>query len=278
MMYSVGPNANPQSISEEEGEDLEVRRSSSPASSAPRRRGRHLSETVPVVSQPASTRNPQRRPAKPVKRRHYVEYSGSDSDVGEATPPPAPPHVGRATRRQAAGLAKDYTATIFGYIAEVVAGAFHHTRWFFSLALGVIIMWFLCSTVISRLVYLARPMCSLPIVSPIIPFCRWEVFKGLTTHTAAGRSVRWADYPKLVDLQTRTFDQLLDESVGSKGLALEVKKAEMANNDLITLVRVSDLKSKDQIAERLSKFSDDARGTGRSLHSLWAKTKGAIDS
>jgi len=44
------------------------------------------------------------------------------------------------------------------------------------------------------------------------------------------------------------------------------------------LVRVSDLKSKDQIAARLNKFSDDARGTGRSLHSLGAKIQGAVDS
>jgi len=258
---------------------MEVRRSSSPANSTSRWRGRRPSEAVPVASQPASARNQQRRPAKTAtKRRYYVEYSGSDSDVCGAAPPPAPPHVGRTTRRQAAGLTKNYAAPIFGYIVEVVAGAFNSTRWFFSLALGVVAIWFLCSMVTSRLVYLARPMCSLPIVSPMIPFCRWEVFKAPTTHTAAGRPVRWADYPRLVDLQTRTFDQLLDESVGSKGLALEVKKAEMANNDLITLVRTSDLKSKDQIAERLSKFSDDARATGRSLHSLWAKTKGAVDS
>jgi len=81
-----------------------------------------------------------------------------------------------------------------------------------------------------------------------------------------------------VDLQTKTFDQLLEESVGNKDLAMEVKKAEMASGDLITLVKVSDLKSKDQIAERLGKFVDDARGTGRSLHSLGAKIHGAVDS
>lgn len=148
----------------------------------------------------------------------------------------------------------------------------------FSVALGITILWFLCSMMTSQIIYFTRPVCSLPIVSSMIPFCRWDAFKDPTTHSAAGRPVRWADYPKLVDLQTRTFDQLLDESVGSKSLAVEVKKAEMANNDLITLVRVSELRSKDQIAERLSRFSDDARGTGRSLHSLGAKIQGAVDS
>ena len=81
-----------------------------------------------------------------------------------------------------------------------------------------------------------------------------------------------------MELQTKTFDQLLHESVGSKKLASEVRKAEMASNDLITLVRYSDLKNKDRIANRLSRFVNDARGTGRSLHSLGAKIHGAVDS
>lgn len=176
-----------------------------------------------------------------------------------------------------AELAKDYGTPILGYVVKVVADAFHFNRRMFSIALGITILWFLCSMMTSQLVYFTKPVCSIPIVSPMIPFCRWDIFKDTPAQPAAGRPV-WADYPKLVDLQTRTFDQLLDESIGSKGLAVEVKRAEMANNDLITLVRVSELKSKDQIAERLSKFSDDARGTGRSLHSLGAKIQGAVDS
>lgn len=162
---------------------------------------------------------------------------------------------------------------------NVVADAFHFNRRVFSVALGITILWFLFSMMTSQLVFFTRPVCSIPIVSPMIPFCHWDVFKNPAhTHTSAGRPVQWADYPKLVELQTKTFDQLLDESVGNKGLALEVKKAEMASNDLITLVRYSDLKSKDRIAERLNRFVEDARGTGRSLHSLGAKIHGAVDS
>ena len=112
----------------------------------------------------------------------------------------------------------------------------------------------------------------------MIPFCHWKAFKEPPVHTSAGRPVQWADYPKLIDLQTKTFDQLLDGSVGNRGLTSEVKKAEMASNDLITLVRASDLKSKDQMADRLRKFVEDAKGTGKSLHALGSKIHGAIDS
>ena len=120
-------------------------------------------------------------------------------------------------------------------------------------------------------------MCSLPIVSPVIPFCYREVSSRPSTYTSAGRPVCWADYPRLVDLQTRAVDQLLDESVENVGLAPQVKKAEMASSDLITLVMASSLSNKDQVAEKLSKFSEGAGRTGRGLHSLGTKIQGAVD-
>jgi hypothetical protein len=177
-------------------------------------------------------------------------------------------------------LAQDCAIAIVGYTAGVVADAFYSNRRIISFLLGITIVWSQLSMMTPQFVYFARPMCSLPIVSPMIPFCHWEAFKGPPTpiRTSAGRPVRWADYPRLVDFQTKTFDQLLDESAGSTRLTSEVMEAEMASNDLITLVRASDLKSKDQIAERLSMFSDDARETGESLHSLGAKVNGAVDS
>ena len=230
-----------------------------------------------VASQPASARKQQRRPPQPAKRRYHIDYSESNSDGDGHTFPPSPP-VEPAKERQMTELAKDCATPILRYTVNVVADAFHFNRKIFSFALGITIVWALFSMMTSQLVFFARPMCSIPIVSPMIPFCRWEAFTGPQTHTGAGRPVRWADYPRLVELQTKTFDQLLDESVGSRGLALEVKKAEMASNDLVTLVRASDLKSRDQVAERLKRFVDDARGTGRSLHSLGAKINGAVDS
>ena len=126
--------------------------------------------------------------------------------------------------------------------------------------------------------FFARPMCSLPIVSPMIPSCHSGAFKRPQTHTSARRPARLVDYPKFVDFQARTVDQLLDKSAGKTDLALEIKKTEIASNDLIIFVRASDLKSKDQISIRLSGFSEEARGAGRSLHSLGEKIQGAVDS
>ena len=146
---------------------------------------------------------------------------------------------------------------------NVVTDMFLFIRRAFSVALGITVLWFSFSMM----------------TSPVIPFRHWDVFKTPAyTRTSAGRPVHWADYPKLVDLQTRTFDQLLNGSVGIQGSALEVMKAEMASDDLITLVRHSDLENRDRIADRLSRFVDDAKGTGKSLRSLRAKIHGAVDS
>ena len=78
-------------------------------------------------------------------------------------------------------------------------------------------------------------------------------------------------------MQSKTFEQLLDETVGSTSLALDIKKAEMATHDLVTVVKLSDLKSRDYLADALVAFSDDARETARGLQRLNAKISGSVD-
>jgi len=107
-------------------------------------------------------------------------------------------------------------------------------------------------------------MCSLPIVS--IPFCHWEP------------PVRWADYPTLVDVQARNFNQLLDESVGYEKFALEVKKAERVSNSLVVLMGMSDLDNKFEKAKGLGKLAADMSAAGQTLDSLRGKIQGAVNS
>ncbi|KAF8628022.1 hypothetical protein AX15_004139 [Amanita polypyramis BW_CC] len=85
-------------------------------------------------------------------------------------------------------------------------------------------------------------------------------------------------WEQLIQVQTKTFDQLLDESAGGSSLSLEVKKAEMATADLVTLVRHSDLRTRDILASSLKEFVEDARKTGRGLQKMSAKVAGAVDN
>lgn len=116
----------------------------------------------------------------------------------------------------------------------------------------------------TRIIHLAlEPLCVLPGLSRS-PLCS----------TGYRETPQWT---RLVDIQSSTFDQLLDQSAGGSGLALEVKKAEMATTDLVTLVRISDLSSRDLLAESLMGFVEDAKNTGRDLQRLGAKISGAVD-
>jgi len=86
------------------------------------------------------------------------------------------------------------------------------------------------------------------------------------------------NYPVLMEAETRTFEQLLDEASGGSVLSLEVKKAEMATSDLVTLVHLSSLTSKETLARMLLDFVEDAKKTGRRLQKLHAKVSGSVDT
>ncbi|KAG6335116.1 hypothetical protein ID866_3970 [Astraeus odoratus] len=85
------------------------------------------------------------------------------------------------------------------------------------------------------------------------------------------------DFHGLTKAQGSMFDQLVVESAGGSELSLEVIKAEMATKDLSTLVRNSEIKSRDTIADMLYTISRDAKKTARGLSKLNAKVTGAVD-
>jgi len=80
-----------------------------------------------------------------------------------------------------------------------------------------------------------------------------------------------------MEAQGSTFERLLDGSAGGSGLALEIRKAEFAMADLASLVRHSDLKSNDVLADLLTAFVKDAKKTARSLTKFSSKVGGAVD-
>lgn len=113
------------------------------------------------------------------------------------------------------------------------------------------------------------PICYLPLVSSTT-LCA-------TSHPNVSHLPKWADFPQLMQVQSSTFEHLLDGSVGGSELSLEIRKAEFATSDLITLVRYSDLQSNNILAELLTVFANDAKKTARGLTKLGAKVGGAVD-
>lgn len=155
------------------------------------------------------------------------------------------------------------------YVLDVFTSAIRLLRYPLSFILFLWLLAVLMSRVNQTLRTAFAPLCYIPGVSRSA-FCA-------PSPPSESKAPRWADYPHLMDTQSGAFEQLLDSSAGGSALALEIKKAEMATVDLATLVRVSELRSRDLIAETLTDFVEDARKTGRGLQRLSAKVGGAVD-
>lgn len=149
---------------------------------------------------------------------------------------------------------------------------------------AIAIVLFLLSLIVSQISQTIRttlsPLCIVPgfgfICAPPP-----SLFPSPATLSKDGQPVqalpKWADYPRLMNVQSKSFETLLEEAVDGPGLALEIKKAEMATSDLATLVRVSELKSRDMLAASLGDFVEDARKAGRGLTRFSSKVGGAVD-
>ena len=149
------------------------------------------------------------------------------------------------------------------YVVDIVVFAIRLLRY----PLAILLAFWMLSFITAKFIDTLRmPFCQLPIIYNLPP-CEARR-SGITL---------WADYPKLMEVQSTSFEQLLDESVGGSELSLEVKKAEIVTSDLVTLIKFSDLKSRDTMARMLQEFVSDARLAGRSLQRLSSKIGGAVD-
>ncbi|KAI0648968.1 hypothetical protein C8Q79DRAFT_948105 [Trametes meyenii] len=165
------------------------------------------------------------------------------------------------------------TAETVRYVVAILAHALRLLRWPFGLALALWLLGLLLIKLSTTLRVVFAPICFVPGISASA-FCRPPEVQ----YTASGEPIpQWANYPKLVEIQSSSFEALLDGSVGGSSLSLEIKKAEMASKDLITLVKYSELKSRDLLAGSLFEFVEDAKNTGKGLQKLTSKINGAVD-
>ena len=227
-------------------------------------------------SENASLRGSSRKRRKPIRvvngPRKQIPPSLSPKQI-----PPAPrPHLERqptVIRDAMIKGALDGTMFTGRYALDVFSTAIHLLRWPISIFLFLWLLSFMIGYVSQAVRDAFQPLCIIPGISRS-PMCK--VNDDLNNSTPKFVP-QWADYPKLVEVQSKTFEQLLEESVGGPALSLEIKKAEMATSDLVTRVRISDLKAKDTLAQSLGEFLEDARKTGRGLHKLTSKVGGAVD-
>jgi hypothetical protein len=160
------------------------------------------------------------------------------------------------------------------YAAEVLGTVVRVMKFPLSMALVVLICVYTLSIMSDAIASALAPICSTPVISLL---CVTSKPRVPPRTSDSDRTPRWADFPSLLNVESKTLESLLDEMVEGPGLALEIKKAEMATSDLATLVRVSDLKSREFLANSLSEFVKDARKVGRGLTRFSSKVGGTVD-
>ncbi|KII85087.1 hypothetical protein PLICRDRAFT_57020 [Plicaturopsis crispa FD-325 SS-3] len=206
--------------------------------------------------------------APPRTRRRKTAARRDSSSERDEPVPVSQDAIVDAHVRQAVKSATSFTAR---YVADVVSTSIQLLR----RPLSVLLFVYLLFLIVGRLSHTIRaafaPLCVIPGISSTT-MCLGPPHPG-----SAHGPPRWADYPALVEVQSKTFEQLLDDTAGGNGLALDIKKAEMATTDLATVIRVSDLTSKDLIADTLAEFVEDAKRTGAGLQKLSSKIGGAVD-
>ncbi|KZT67446.1 hypothetical protein DAEQUDRAFT_673274 [Daedalea quercina L-15889] len=158
------------------------------------------------------------------------------------------------------------------YAVDVLSTAF----WLLKKPLGILafvaVLGVLSGYVIDRFRPMFAPLCIIPGISSSVLCVRHAPALPPTE----GKKPKSANFTRLVELED-SFQGIMNANVGTGELSLKLKESEMATRDLVTLVRVSGLKSRELLADTLTQFVQDAKKTGEGLHTLNAKINGAVD-
>ncbi|KAI0671878.1 hypothetical protein C8Q78DRAFT_1153506 [Trametes maxima] len=262
-----------------EWEDVPETDSARQGSVGAKMRQRRSSSVVPSTSRTSRATTKRRKPVRTTLAPQPGQPQPAQSYY-QALPESAVP-LAKVKKQNLPALDREDVkdALIYGtaetarYIGAVVTVALRLLRWPLGLALALWLLGLLLIKLSSTLRVVFAPVCFVPGISGSA-FCRPPKVE----FTASGEPVpQWANYPELVEIQSSSFEALLDGSVGGSTLSLEIKQAEMASKDLVTLVRYSDLRSRDLLAESLLEFVEDAKDTGKGLQKLTSKINGAVD-
>lgn len=227
--------------------------------------------SYPLV--PPNTPRPLRkRKAAPVRKVNVVQATSmkktlsitAEEDKNNVTPP-VNTDKHEVVRELSSGVA--FTSD---YISSVLRTALMLSRFPLGFLLFVYILLFVIGHIQSEFRKVFAPACWIPGIART-PMCFVD------SPSPSPNIPKWADYTQLSQLESSTFEQLLDNAASGSSLSIEIKKAEMATADLAVLVAHSDLEGRDILEEHLRHFVNAAKAAGRGLSRLNSRVGGAVD-
>jgi hypothetical protein len=192
------------------------------------------------------------------------------SQTQEAFPPrpPDPPETPQLAR---------HLHSLLYFTGEILVGSLKLLKFPFTIVVAAYMLSLLATraylAVTSPITSIVEGLCNVPGISLLgggLSICD-------RPNAPGPRQTMRPDYPRLMEIETTSFEKLLDNSLSNSDLVLNLKKAEMASADLNTLLMVSDLTIKTQLSTAVGAFVNEARIAGRSLQRFDAKIQGTID-
>ena len=118
----------------------------------------------------------------------------------------------------------------------------------------------------------AAPACPVPSPATTCSSFRWS---GVRLET--DKAPLWADFRGLLDIEDELLGRLLDERFDGFKFPLDMREAEMAVEDLRTLMRVSDLDGREILADSLVEFLKNVRSLRKSLVRFYSGVRDTLD-
>lgn len=159
-------------------------------------------------SRPSSPRKKAARRVIPVnspRKTRSKQLSKSPTPIVKQVKP-EPDIEPVVTAQDAVRGLRQFTVFSFKYLVDVLSTSVYLMK----KPLGIILFLYFLSFILARISSTLRtafsPLCYIPGISRT-PIC-WTA-----SHDRNHRPPQWADYPKLMDVQSSTFEQLLDDAV-----------------------------------------------------------------
>ncbi|KAF8190119.1 hypothetical protein BJ912DRAFT_850262 [Pholiota molesta] len=163
------------------------------------------------------------------------------------------------------------------YVFSILKTISHLTRWPPVFCIACFLSMAMTGYLSKALGRAFEPLCIIPGISSTL-LCNSNPSSSLLTNSGGNLAPKWADYLKVMDVQTQSFELFLGDIVAGSALSLEIKMAEIIATDLITCIHDIDLKAKDDLAVSLYKISIQVGKAERGLQKLATEVGGALDN
>ncbi|XXH02493.1 hypothetical protein Hte_008869 [Hypoxylon texense] len=223
--------------------------------------------TIAVDSQQSDYNSPTDDARRLLKRRG-IRQATLQNPRYKPNPPPDRPSLTQRFTSSAPEFIFDFAA----WSLDILRLSLRYARWPLAMMLAIYLTIGACIMAKDMLVNSAKaplkPLCQVPGASLVNPsFCS-------DGPSRAGSSV--VEFDGLMTVQSQ-FEKVLEESAQGVSLPLEMKRSEASVRDLRTMVRYSDLPTRNELVHEFDNYIDSIRVSANDLTKFNTHVGGAVD-